>query len=520
MAIQQQPGRCSLEQKKRPASPNTNADSLSFGTLGRREVVGQFDGGTITSDGGALLLRELEEKTGFLTSFAECFVDHRDPRYTQFSLEELLGQRVFGLVLGYEDLNDHEELRKDPLLATLTGRADPTGQDRPREQDRGKPLAGKSTLNRLELTPKGGPTRYKKIEYCEEQLEEFFLALFLRCQGAAPERVVIDLDATNDPLYGEQEGRFFQGYYNQYCYLPLYAFCDDFLLCAKLRTAEKEAAEGSLPMAQWLTARIQEQWPQTEILFRGDSGFARDNFMDWCETHPSGKVHYLFGLAKNPRLLKEIETELEIAEQEYPAYQQHLAQLREQLTDAGVTKGEIEQRLAKLDNPCRRYSEFRYSTLDSWTRDRRVIAKAEYLGDKANPRFIVTSLPLKEGSPRTLYEELYCARGDMENRIKENQLCLFADRTSTQLLRSNQLRLWFSSVAYMLFVLIRRYGLRGTQHQRAQCDTIRNKLLKIGAQVVVSVRRVSVRLASSYPFKDLFVTVFRNLQRMPDYVTC
>jgi len=497
-----------------------DCERMVFGDLGRREVVAQFDGGTITSDAGGLLLREVDQKVGVLDSFAGCFIDHRDPRYTEFSVRELLAQRVFGLALGYEDLNDHDQLRKDPLLATLAGRADPTGQDRPREQDRGSGLAGKSTLNRLELTPKGAPTRYKKIEYCEADIEEFFVDLFLRCHKRAPKWIVIDLDATNDPVHGGQEGRFFHGYYDQYCYLPLYAFCGDFLLCAKLRTADKEAADGSLEVAQRLEARIHARWPRTEILFRADSGFARDGFMDWCETHPSRRVHYLFGLAKNSRLLELLEPQMQIAEQEFAGYKKQVEETLAELEQAGLTKKRIQEELAKLDNPSRRYCEFQYSTLDSWTRVRRVIGKAEHLEDGRNPRFVVTSLPKERYEPRQLYEDLYCARGDMENRIKENQLYLFADRTSTELLRSNQLRLWFSSVAYMLIVLIRRFGLKGTKDKRAQCHTIRTKLFKIGAQVIVSARRVSIRLATGYPFKQLFVTVLRNVQRLPFYARC
>jgi len=493
---------------------------VSFAELGRRAVVGDFDGGTITSDAGGLLLREVDQQVGVLDMFSQCFTDHRHPSYIDFTVQELVSQRVFALALGYEDLNDHEELRKDPLLATLVGRTDPTGQDRLRERDQGCGLAGKSTLNRLELTPEGEATRYKKIEYCAESIEDFFVNLFLQCHRRAPKRIVMDLDATNDPLHGEQEGRFFSGYYDEYCYLPLYVFCGDFLLCAKLRTADKDGAHGSLDVAKQLVEKIQAKWPKTEIVFRADSGFCRDDFMDWCETHPSGRVHYLFGLAKNSRLLEEIKADMQRAQDEFPAYQELCEKTRERLTDAGMLKKDIQEELAKLENPCRRYREFQYSTLDSWTRKRRVIAKAEHLAEGANPRFIVTSLPQEEApDPRTLYEDDYCGRGEMENRIKENQLYLFADRTSTTSLRSNQLRLWFSGVAYMLIVFVRRYGLKGTKEARAQCGTIRNKLFKIGAQVVVTVRRVCLHLATGYPYKELFFTVLNNLQSMPAYVT-
>jgi len=508
------------QQEAHEMMEQSNTDSMSFGSLGRREVEARFDGGNITSDGGGLLLREVEKKAGLIRKLAECFIDHRDPRYTEFSVEELLSQRIFGLALGYEDLNDHEELRKDPLLATLANRRDPTGQDRARLEDRGCPLAGKSTLNRLELTPKGEINKYKKIEYCEEEMEAYFVSLFLGCHETAPNFIVLDLDATNDPVHGSQEGRFFHGYYDEYCYLPLYVFCGDFLLVAKLRSASNEAADGSLEVAKNVVAQIHAVWPETVILFRGDSGFCRDDFMDWCETHESKKLHYLFGLAKNDRLIKNIEKELKQAEKEYPAAKKHLEEKRGQLAAEGKSKKEILEALQSIDNPCRRFSEFQYATLKSWTRERRVIAKAEFLEDGRNPRFVVTSLTKEFAGPQALYEEHYCARGDMENRIKENQLYLFADRTSTALLRSNQLRLWFSSVAYMFFVLIRHYGLKDTGEARAQCGTIRNKLFKIGAQVIVTCRRVWIRFATGYPFKELFFTVLRNLRAMPTCLKC
>ena len=499
-------------------SAQSNTERLKFGDLGRREVVAGFDGGTITSDGGGLLLREVEEKVGLIRKLADCFIDHRDPRYTEFSVEELLSQRIFGLALGYEDLLDHEELRKDPLFATLANRRDPTGQDRVREEDRGCPLAGKSTLNRLELTPRDEVTPEKKIRCVEELVERLFVELFLQAHRSAPGLIVLDLDATDDPLHGAQEGKFFQGYYDTYCYLPLYVFCGDFLLVAKLQTADKEAATGSLEVAKMLVGEIHARWPKTRILFRGDSGFCREDFMDWCETHPSGKLDYLFGLQKNSRLLKLIESEMRRAEEAYPAYKKLLEETQTRLEAEGKSKKKIQEALAQLENPSRRFIEFQYATLKSWARERRVIGKAEFLEDGRNPRFLVTSLTEKFAEPQPLYEDHYCARGDMENRIKENQLYLFADRTSTKFLRSNQLRLWFSSVAYMFHVLVRRYGLKGTRKSRAQCGTIREKLFKIGAQVIVSCRRVCIRLATGYPWKELFLTVFHNLQKMPAYL--
>ncbi len=443
--------------------------SFPFHPLSQRDVVARFDGGSITSDGGGLLLREVERRTGILRQLATCFTDHRDPRFIEHSVLELVGQRVYGLALGYEDLNDHDELRRDPLLATLVGKVDPTGARRLRDRDVGKALAGKSTLNRLELTTAdaGPASRYKKIVIDGAAVDRLFVNVFLQAFRKAPRQIVLDLDATDDPLHGEQEGRFFHGFYGNYCYLPLYIFCGEFLLCARLRRSNMDAS-----------------WPRVRIIIRADSGFAREEIMAWCEAHA---VDYVLGLAKNARLKRALGKELRQAKREH----------------------------ARTGAPARVFKDFTYKTRKSWSRRRRVVGKAEHLSGGPNPRFVVTSIPKEDTDARALYEDLYCARGDMENRIKEQQLGLFADRTSTATMRANQIRLWLSSVAYVLLHALRRLGLQGTALARAQCDTIRLKLLKIGAQVRVTVRKIWVSLASGSPYAAIFEAAYHNLLAAP-----
>jgi hypothetical protein len=468
-----------------------------FRALDRRKVVGKFDGGMITSDGGGLLLREVDDRLGIVCRFAECFTDHRDQDLIEHSVEELLSQRVYGLALGYDDLCDHDTLRHDHLLATLVGKKDPMGLDRREKLDRGKPLAGKSTLNRLELTKeKVDPAnRYQKIVADHDKIERFFVEQFLASRqaidGAAPERIVLDLDATDDPLHGDQMGKFFHGYYGCYCYLPLYVFCGDDLLCAQLRPSNIDAAAGALDEIKRIVAQIRERWPKVKIVLRADSGFCREEIMAWCEEDEQEGVYYLFGLAKNSRLGEILSDELSEAKAMYE----------------------------ESGHASRVFKDFRYKTLKSWSRDRRVVGKAEHLAKGANPRFVVTSITSEDIDARTLYEKEYCARGEMENRIKEQQLDMFADRTSSHWMRSNQLRLWLSSVAYTLVSALRTLGLRGTEMARAQCGTIRQRLLKIGAQVKVSVRRVLVSFASACPYQKLFERVWRNLRKFRPRVT-
>ena len=456
--------------------------ALLFQTQSKREVVARFDGGNICSDAGGLLLRQTEKATGIIGKFAACFTDHRDSDLIEHTLEELVAQRIYALALGYEDLNDHDELRNDPLLAVLVGKNDPTGKDRLRDRDKGKALAGKSTLNRLELTPVGANknSRYKKITVDRHAVDEFFTQVFLDSHSQAPSEIILDLDATDDPLHGHQAGRFFHGYYKNYCYLPLYIFCGEHLLCARLRPSDIDASAGSVKELDRIVSSIRVRWPDTRIIIRGDSGFCREHIMLWCELN---NVDYVLGLAKNERLKREISAELEQAKTTFD----------------------------QTNQSARVFKDFEYQTLKSWSRSRRVVGKAEYLEKGENPRFVVTSLSPERIDARTLYEQLYCARGDMENRIKEQQLWLFADRTSCATMRANQLRLWFSSVAYTLMQALRRLGLKGTKLAKAQCGTIRLKLLKIGAQVRVTVRKVWVSLSESYPYRQLFRQVYENL---------
>ena len=432
-----------------------------------------------------MLLRKTEELTAIIRQFAACFVDHRNPELIEHSLEHLVAQRVYALALGYEDLNDHDDLRHDPLLATVVGKQDPTGQSRVRQRDKGKALAGKSTLNRLELTPVGADqdSRYKKVICSTRAVEDLFVQLFLQAHPLPLDQIVLDLDATDDPIHGHQLGRFFHGYYKNYCFLPLYLFCGDHLLCARLRPSDIDASTGALKQVQRIVAQIRQAWPQVKIVIRGDSGFCRDPIMTWCEANG---IDYLLGLAQNPRLLKLIADELEQARQQYEA-----------------TK-----------TPARIFVDRMYRTLDTWSCERRVVAKAEHLEKGANPRFVVTSLDLQQHPAQELYEPDYCGRGEMENRIKEQQLHLFADRTSAETMRANQIRLFFSSIAYTLLEALRRLGLAGTSMAQAQCQTIRLRLLKIGALVQVTVRKVWVRLASSCPSADVFRQAFRNLGRL------
>jgi len=462
-----------------------NQESFKFHPLAKREVRGRFDGGTITTDAGGLLLREVEKRTGIIAQFAACFTDHRERERIEHTVRELVAQRVYALALGYEDLNDHDQLRQDPLLAVLAEKPDPTGESRVRERDQGKALAGKSTLNRLELTGKvvSEEERYKKIALDEAAVDRLLVDLFLQAHREPPQEIVLDLDATDDPVHGNQEGRFFHGYYGHYCYLPLYIFCGDFLLCARLRPSNIDASAGCVEEAERIVGQIRQAWPEVKITLRGDSGFCREELMSWCEANG---VDYVLGLAKNERLKTAIAPELEQAAAEYAA----------------------------TGKPARRFREFLYQTRESWWRARRVVAKAEHLEKGSNPRFVVTSLSAEEWEARALYEQLYCARGEMENRIKE-QLALFADRTSTAWLRSNQVRLYFSSVAYLLMQALRRLGLRGTELAQAQGATIRLKLLKIGAQIRVTVRRVWISLASGYAYARLLAHVYAQLRALP-----
>lgn len=437
-----------------------SAESFDFGTVDGRRVEAAFDAGLVTSDAGALLLGATDRAIRMMDRFATCFHDERRPEWIEHEVSTLVGQRVFGIALGYEDLNDHDELRHDPMMAVLAGKLVARREDC-------APVAGKSTLNRLELS-KLEPTRYHKISHNPTAIKRLLVDLFVEAHARAPKQITLDLDATDDPVHGEQEGRFFHGYYDCYCYLPLYVFCGRHLLAAKLRSASVDAAAGSVEEVARIVRHIRSRWPHVRILVRADSGFARDDLMAWCEANG---VDYVFGLPQNPRLNAEIKDEL--------------------------ARAEMKSR--RTGKPARYFKEFKWRTRSSWSCERRVIAKAEFTKGEANPRFVVTSLTRAQCKPKYLYEKVYCARGDMENRIKECQLDLYADRTSSATMRANQLRLWFASMAYVLLCAVRRIGLHHTPFADASCGTIRLKLLKIGALVRISVRRIKIAMASACP---------------------
>ena len=442
-------------------------------------MVAAFDGGNVTSDAGGLLLREVVRGSGIVERFSECFTDFRDPARIEHTVRDLIAQRATGMALGYEDLNDHDRIRFDPLLATLVGKADVLGEKR----SQGCALAGKSTLNRLELTPaEAGPgSRYAKIVYDGGAIERFFVDWYLDRQDKAPKEIWLDLDATDDPIHGNQEGAHFHGYYDHYCFLPLYIFSGDDLLSARLRTSDCEPIEGVFEDLGRIVERIRAKWPMVRIIVRGDSGFCREEVMVWCENRG---IDYVLGLAKNARLEAMIKKDLKKAKRKFKS----------------------------TGKPSKRYRNLKYRTLSTWSKKRRVVAKAEHLDKGSNPRFVVTTIEKKEHGARTLYEDLYCARGEMENRIKEQQMGLFSDRTSSHTLRANQLRLWLSSLAYVLVSELRRVGLKSTSFAAAQCWTIRERLFKIGAVVTVSVRRIVVSMATAYPWKEVFERCLGNLK--------
>ena len=449
-------------------------DLFGYEVVAGRQVVAAFDGGEVTSDAGGLLLGVTDRAIGLTARFAACFCDNRAQAQVEHTVKAMVAQRVFGIALGYEDLVDHDQLRHDPVLATFAGKL-------AARRKNCAPLAGKSTLNRLEHAP-SEPARSHKIGHDGGAVERLLVDLFLEAHPTPPQEIILDLDATDDPLHGHQEGRFFHGYYDCYCYLPLYVFCGRHLLAAKLRRSNIDASAGAVAEVERIVGQIRGRWPRVAIVLRADSGFARDELMAWCEANA---VDYVFGLARNERLVSAIASELAAAK-------------AASLIQSG---------------PARRFADFAWRTLDSWSRTRRVVAKAEHLPKGANPRFIVTSLRAGAIDARTLYEDVYCARGEIENRIKEQQLDLFADRTSAATMRANQLRLWFASFAYVLLDALRRIGLRHTQLASATCGTIRLKLLKIGAQVRQSVRRIKVAMASACPYQTEYHLAYLYLKR-------
>ena len=451
-----------------------NFKQAEFQGVGHRQVVAAFDGGNVTSDAGGLLLREAAKGSKILDRFAACFTDFRNPKLIEYPVRDLVAQRVIGLCLGYEDLNDHENLRNDPLFCTLVDRMNRDGSAQ---------LAGKSTLNRLELTAGivREDERYKKVAYDKRAIDRLFVDIFLQAQNRAPKEIWLDLDATDDPIHGEQEGKHFHAYYDEYCYLPLYIFSEGFLLSSRLRTSDCDPLEGAIDDIARIVEQIRACHPRTRIIVRGDSGFCRDDLMHWCEENG---VDYLLGLPKNARLEAILASDME----------------------------KSRRRFLRTKQASRTFRSFGYQTRKTWSKKRRVIGKAEFMAAGENPRFVVTTIRGTERDARSVYEDLYCARGEMENRIKEQQIGLFADRTSTHRMRSNQLRLYFSSIAYALMHEVRRIGLKKTDFANAQCWTIRERLFKIGAVVIVSFRRVRLALSSGYPWRETFLDCLKNLR--------
>lgn len=466
---------------------------LLFQDLGSRKVVADFSGGTLSSDGGVLLVRQIDAGLGLTASLAQCFNDRRQAVFVDHTVQQLLAQRIYGLALGYEDLNDHEWLRTDPLLATACEKRDPTGRDRFNPAHRGAALAGASTLNRLELS-NNQHTRAHKLAHDPGQVEACLLRMGVRCLSKHAREIVLDLDAMGHRLCGTQQGRHYRAYYDEYCYLPLYVFAGDYPLWAQLRTGDKDGADGVVAALAQIVPAVRKRCRRARIIVRGDSGFCREEVMAWCEGQK--EVYYCLGFAKNSALVERLGPALAAAQ-----------------TRWCLCGG----------NPVREFAQFEYQTAKSWSRARRVIGKAEVTTQGANPRFIATNLPANgfkddedraRFTPVRLYEELYCARGEMENVLKQQVLDLRADRMSTHYLASNQLRLWLAAFAYLLLERLRTLGLAGTELARATVGSVRLRMLKVAAQVRVSVRRVYVQLSSAYPLQNLFRLCHRRLMSL------
>ncbi len=431
--------------------------SLTFARLGSRAVVADFRGGRLTTDAGALLLRQVERRLGLFDALDAAIPDPRRPELIEHDQKAMPAQRVTSIALGYEDLNDHHALRADPAPQVVAGR-DPAPE---------ATLASPSTLCRLE-------NRVDRA--AAARIAAVLVEQFIAGHAEPPEALILDFDATDDPTHGQQEGRFFHGYYDHHCFLPLYVFCGDELLVAYLRPSNIDAAKHVRAILKLLVRRLRAAWPDVKITVRADSGFCRWRLMRWCDRNGIG---YVLGLAKNAALARAARDEIERAEWQF----------------------------RRTGHPQRVFGSFAYAA-GSWDRRRRVIVKAEHTARGPNPRFVVANVP---GDPRELYEGAYCQRGEAENRIKEQQLDLFADRTSCHRFAANQFRLLLSSAAYLLVQALRRTALSGTELAEAQVGTIRLKLLKVAARVVVSARRVVFHLANSYPYRGLFERVSERL---------
>lgn len=489
-----------------PTTTECSAQTYPFGSLNRRQVVVDFSGGQITSDAGVLLISQIDQQYRFSERLSECFVDQRDPARVQHSLPDLIAQRLYGLVQGYEDLNDHEQLRHDPIFGIAVGKTESP-------HPRCAPLAGKSTLNRLEQALHGegdlSQQRYIKFQVNPGAIEALLVETFIEQVGHEPRRLIVDLDVSDDPVHGNQEQSFFNGYYDHECYAPLFIFCGRHLLAAKLRPSNVDPASGVLEELQRIIAQIRTHWSQVVILVRGDSAYSRDEIMSWCETQP--QVEYVVAQASNPRL-RQLTWGLE--QRAKAAYEQQRQQIAVTLNPL-LSPSQLHDDLERLVPPQVWYQSLPYRTMDSWSRVRRVVCKLTYDAQGVHRHFVVTSLPMAQVSAAQLHRDYYCPRGEMENRIKEHQLDLFSERTSAHEFQSNQLRLWFSSMAYILMQALRQHGLAHTELANAQLGTIRLKLLKVGAQIRFSVRRIVIAISSVWSGQTLFNQVYQHLQPFP-----
>lgn len=489
-----------------PTSTDCIPEQFKFEVEKSRPVVVNFKGGTVTSDAGLSLIAELDRKRKITSRFAECFKDYRDVNRIEHSICGLIAQRVYGLIMGYEDLNDHEELRHDLMFALCVGKI--IGSDNEQIV-----LAGKSTLNRLEHCPETveerAESRYHRIGHETEAIESLLVDIFLESYSKPPRQIVLDLDVTDDLVHGNQEQAFFNTYYGGYCYAPLYIFCGKHLLVAKLRPSNVDPAEGALEELQRVIQQIRKRWGNVRILVRGDSAYSREEIMSWCESQAG--VDYVFGFAKNSRLIKMTTQTQDRAKQEYSLKLETVVSFLETLF---TPDDEIKKQASELIDSSIWYRSLDYQTLESWSRNRRVVAKVEYSSLGTNIRFVVTSLPTEKVSPSEVYTHKYCPRGEMENRFKEQQLELFSDRTSTHTFAGNQLRLWFSSIAYILMNALREQCLALTELPNAQVGTIRTKLLKLGALITVSTRRILIAISSACPYQHIFAKAYKSLQTL------
>ena len=489
-----------------PLKTECNPESYSFGKLDRRQVVVDFSGGHITNDGGLILIAQIDQQYQISDRLAACFDDQREPSRVQHSLEDLVSQRLYGLVQGYEDLNDHDQLRHDPMFGIAVGKLES-------EHERCAPLAGKSTLNRLEQAmhvPRDLATeRYIKYSFDPQQAEAQLVELAIEQIGEQPSQLIVDIDVTDDRTHGDQEQAFFNGYYAHECYAPLLIFCGRHLLAAKLRPSNVDPAAGALAELRRLVAHMRTYWPDVEIIVRGDSAYGRDDIMSWCEAQPH--VEYVLAYGSNERL-RTFTWGLE--QRAKAAYEQQRQEIERTLAPL-LAPEQLSAELDRLVPPQVWYQSLNYQTLDSWSCSRRLVCKLTYDGTGVRRHFVVSSFSTQQLAPGQLHEQYYCPRGEMENRIKEHQLDLFSDRTSTHEFESNQLRLWFSSFAYVLMQALRHQCLAQTELANAQCGTIRLKLLKVAAQIRISVRRVVIAISSYWSGQSLFAQVYQRLQQLP-----